>query len=291
MIPPGKNKVLFVHIGPEVGLISPQRIAAIAAAVPGGYWYLGGEPNVQAQGNTTPSAYAEIFHHYWAEIKAVDPAATLLSASVLNWDFTCEGCGGYQSGSNWAQLFRDAYIVKYGVEPPVDAWAIDAYPLTWYTVPMTNPEIVKDQIRGLRSWLDSIPAQSGKPIWVTELASHWAYAGWCIDGAGTYGPANWMIPTSSNSLSVCADPDVVVADESDYQWDAMVGYVEALAGWLDGQGASYNIEKWFFYKTWADITGRREYGYAGLSFFDGPEVGAGLTPAGELYRQYALGIR
>ena len=156
---------------------------------------------------------------------------------------------------------------------------------------MTNSQIVKDQILGLRAWLDSIPAQSGKPIWVTEVASHWAYAGWCIDQAGTYGPVNWMIPTSSRSLSLCTDPDVVLADESDYQWDAMVDYVDDLATWFDEDGPTLNIEKWFFFRSHYDITGRAQYGYAGLSFFDGPEVGAGLTPVGELYRQFALGIR
>ncbi|NQU10512.1 hypothetical protein HQ590_06975, partial [bacterium] len=250
----------------------------------------GGEPNIAAQGNTTPAAYADVFHYYWTEIKTADPAATLLSASILNWETICDGCG-YQSGREWAGLFRDAYIAKYGVDPPVDAWAIDTYPLTWYTVPMTNSQIVKDQILGLRAWLDSIPAQSGKPIWATEVASHWAYAGWCIDQAGTYGPVNWMIPTSSRTLTVCTDSAAVVADASDYQWDAMVGYVDALSGWLDGQGSSLNIEKWFFFRSYHDITGRSENGYAGLSFFNGPDVGAGLTPAGELYRQYALGIR
>ena len=281
-IPVGKHKVLFVPIGPQTPLLSPESIASAVAAVPGAYWYLGGEPNISAQGNTTPDAYADVLHYYWTEIKAVDPAATLLSASILNWETICDGCW-YQSGREWAGLFREAYIVKYGVEPPVDVWAIDTYPLTWYTVPMTNSEIVKDQIRGLRSWLDSIPAQSGKPIWVTEVASHWAYAGWCLDP--------WMLPTSSPVMTVCSDSSAVLADESDYQWDAMVGYVEALSSWLDERGPSLNIEKWFFFRSYHDITGRTENGYAGLSFFDGANVGAGLTPLGELYRLYALGLR
>ncbi|MBM3957275.1 MAG: hypothetical protein FJ313_04400, partial [Gemmatimonadetes bacterium] len=293
-IPAGKNKVLFVPIGPRVGLMSPENIAATVAAVPAGYWYIGGEPNVPAQGNTTPSAYADVFHYYWTEIRAVDPAATLLSASVLNWQDTCvptESCTWTNTGRDWAMEFREAYIAKYGVEPPVDVWAIDTYPLTWWTVPMTNADIVKAQIVGMRSWLDSVPAQAGKPIWVTEVASHWGYAGWCLDTEGAYAPVDWIIPTSSATLSNCNAEGVVIAGKSDYQWGAMAGYVDALASWFDQQGPSLNVQKWFFYKTYEDITGRAQFGYAGLSFFDGSQVGAGLTPAGELYRSYALGIR
>ena len=289
-IPSGKNKVLFVHISPSYGLLSPEEIAETVAQVPGGYWYLGGEPNIAAQDNMAPDAYAEVFHYYWTEIKAADPAAMLLSGSILNWEVICDGCG-YQSGREWVGLFRDAYMAKYGVEPPVDIWAIDTYPLTWYTVPMTNSEIVKDQIRGLRSWLDSIPEQSGKPIWVTEVASHWAYAGWCWDTTGAYGPAGGLLPTASEGFGACDNLLVVLADASDYQWDAMVGYVDDLCGWLDEQEPDLNIGRWFFYTTYEDITGRSQNGYAGISFFDGPEVGANLTPLGELYRSYALGIR
>jgi len=289
-IPAGKHKALFVHISPSYGLLSPEEIAETVAQVPGGYWYLGGEPNIAAQDNMAPDAYADVFHYYWTEIKKADPAAMLLSGSILNWEVVCDGCD-YQSGREWVGLFRDAYMAKYGVEPPVDIWAIDTYPLTWWTVPMTDSEIVKAQILGLRSWLDSIPAQAGKPIWVTEVASHWAYAGWCRDWAGTYGPVGWILPTSSTTLSACSDPPVVLADESDYQWDAMVDYVDDLSNWLVEWGPSYKIEKWFFYITYEDITGRSQFGYAGISFFDGPEVGANLTPLGELYRSYALGIR
>ena len=130
----GFNKVLFVSVKPEKGLLSPGEIAQIAQESPGSYWYLGGETNVEEQDGLPEAAYAEVFHYYWTEIKGVDPTAMVMSASVLNWDFTClrpenNGCSWDYSGREWVEEFRAAYLAQYLVESPVDLWSLDAYPL------------------------------------------------------------------------------------------------------------------------------------------------------------------
>jgi len=279
-----------VPIGPNVDLIPPETIAGVTTEAPGQVWYLGGEPNVIAQGNTTPSEYAQVFHYYWTQIKGRDPTATLLSASILNWDFTCTGCGSsYQSGSSWARAFRDAYMARYGTEPPVDGWSIDAYPLTWDDLPMVDSGIVKNQITGLRTWLDSTSAQRDKPIWVTEIASHWGYPGYCIDRSGAYHRIGAALPAVDGQGYTCTDE--LIAEESDFGWAAMALYVADLVEWLRDQGPSLHIEKWFFYRSYTDITGRTQNWYAGLSFFDEPSIGAALTLVGDIYREYALADR
>jgi len=71
----------------------------------------------------------------------------------------------------------------------------------------------------------------------------------------------------------------------------MALYVANLVEWLREQGPLLHIEKWFFYKSYEDITGRAQNWYAGLSFFDEPSIGAARSPVGNIYREYALGIR
>ena len=51
-----------------------------------------------------------------------------------------------------------------------------------------------------------------------------------------------------------------------------------------------SIERWFFYKTWRDVANASTDGYMGISFLDGPDVGAALNCLGETYRHRALGL-
>jgi len=273
--PPGTNKVPFIQVAPRIERTSPAELALLTAAAPGSYWYIGGEPNVVQQGNMTPEAFVDEFDYYATEIRAADPSARIMGPSILNWDFTCTGgCGGFRSGESWMRSFIDAYAASHGGDPPpVDVWSIDAYPLTWNTVPMTNWQIVRDQILGFRQYLaDEVPGHSSTPIWVTELASHWAFPAWAI---------------KDSALAIPPDLDI----EADYLWGEMEGYMDGILGWLKNEGPAINVDRWFFFKGYVDIEASIPEGYAGIYFYENGEEGASLNQLGEIYSDYIAGRR
>jgi hypothetical protein len=272
--PPGTHKVPFIPVTPKSTRLSPGELARLTSSAPGSFWYIGGEPNVRQQGNMTPEDFVDEFDYYATEIRSADPGARIMGPSILNWDFTCTGCGGFTSGETWMRAFIDAYAARHGgASPPVDVWSMDAYPLTWNTVPMTNWQIVRDQILGFRQFLDQeVPGHAQTPIWITELASHWAFSAWTItDGV-------LAIPPD-------LDPD------ADYLWNQMEDYMDGILGWLKTNGPAMNIDRWFFFKGHADIRALSTDGYAGIYFYEDASVGAPLNQLGEVYSDYVSGKR
>jgi hypothetical protein len=170
--------------------------------------------------------------------------------------------------------FIDAYAASHGGDAPlVDVWSLDAYPLTWDTVPMTNWQIVRDQILGFRQYLaDEVPGHSSTPIWVTELASHWAFSAWAIE---------------DSALAIPPDLDI----ETDYLWDEMEDYMDGILGWLKSEGPEINVDRWFFFKGYVDIAASHTEGYAGIYLYENDEEGASLNQLGEVYRDYIMGGR
>jgi hypothetical protein len=138
---------------------------------------------------------------------------------------------------------------------------------------MTNWQIVRDQILGFRQFLSlEVPGHSETPIWVTELASHWAFSAWTIE---------------NNALAIPSDLDI----ETDYLWDEMEGYMDGILGWLRDEGPANNIDRWFFFKGHADIEASSKEGYAGIYFYENGDEGSPLNPLGEVYRDYILQSR
>ena len=272
--PPGSIKVPFVSVKPGKTRLTPDEIATFTSAAPGSTWYIGGEPNVAQQDGISPEAYVDEFDYYVAEIRAADPTAKIMGPSILNWDFTCSGCPGFTSGETWMRQFVDTYIFTHGGNPPpVDVWAIDTYPLTWDNLPMTNWPLVRDQLIGFREYLsDEVPGHANTPIWVTEVASHWGFSGLEFpDGKIT-------IPAGQNF-------------QDDFLWDEMAGYMDGIITWLRDNSDTQNIERWFFYNDWTDISQAAEFGYAGIHFFESGDNGAALNQLGQLYHDYATGQR
>lgn len=272
--PNGTKKLPFISVKPGKDRLTPTEIATFTSAAPGSPWYIGGEPNVPQQDGITPEAYAVEFDYYATEIRASDPTAKIMGPSILNWDFTCTGCTGFQSGESWMRQFVDTYIFTHAGEvPPVDIWAIDAYPLTWDVLPMTNWQIVTDQLAGFRQYLrDEVPGHADTPIWLTEVASHWGFNGFrIVDGKLT-------IPEGQTY-------------ENSFLWDEEISYMDGIIGWLKVNAAAQNIERWFFYEDWADISKTAAGGYAGIQFFESGDDGAALNQLGQVYRDHALGLR
>jgi hypothetical protein len=269
--PPGTNRVPFISVKPGRERLALDLIDLYATGAPGSSWYIGGEPNVDQQDGISPADYVIEFDYYVERIKSADPTARIIGPSILNWDFTCSGgCGFSPSGEQWMREFIDSYALSHaGAVPPVDIWAIDTYPLTWDDLPMTNWQLVRDQMIGFRQFLEQeVPGHADTPIWVTEIASHWAYDSF------EFGPSGLVIP-----------------DGSVYRWDAMSGYLTGIFDWLSESGSAFGIDRWFLYRGYIDIQAHAMNGYAGIHLFESGEIGAKPTVLGELYRQYATGER
>jgi hypothetical protein len=193
-----------------------------------------------------------------------------MGPSILNWNFTCTGCSGFESGESWMRRFVDAYAIAHGgAAPPIDIWAIDTYPLTWDVLPMTNWQIVRDQLIGFRQYLNNeVPGHADTPIWITEIASHWAYQDFAIEDGG-----------------------LAVPEGLPYRWQDMTDYMDGILNWLENNSQSQNIGRWFFYVDWIDIERSAADGYAGIYFFESGDTGAPLNALGQVYRDHALGLR
>ena len=266
--PPGSTKVPYIPV--ILGNRIPEHVLTnIVLNAPGSYWYIGGEPNTRGISGT---AFVPEFDYYVGIIKDVDPTAKIVSASILNWDFTCTGCSGFPSGRSWLEEFITAYQAAHnGVLPPIDVWAIDAYPLTWNKVPMVDWFLVVQQIQGLRDFLDFELFRFNDPIWITEAGTHWAYDAWEI------GPGN--------KLTIPSHLDWV----ADYQWDVVSAYAESLIRWLLINGQSMKIEKWFFFRDWINPETHEgaDANYSGLYLFESQDIGSPLNQVGQLYFDYA----
>ena len=290
-VPPGASKVAYLRVpvgaaewGSEaydgvnemsddelaaLGVLTATELEQMAAASPGTSWYIFGEPN--KYGFITGARFAPMFHHLSSHIRAGDPTAKIVSPSILNWDWTCYQLCYYELGKNWIAGFISAYESRYGAKPDVDAWAMDAYPIDWVRTPnagVPHAQIVVDQITGLRDYLATIPEYAGTPIWITEISLHVGYDGWDQDPPG-----------SGNFVPV-----------GDYRWDGLSDYIIRVLDWLEANSSSKNIERWFFYKTWRDVANPSTDGFMGISFLDGPDVGATPNCLGETYRHRALGL-
>ena len=169
--------------------------------------------------------------------------------------------------------FRSAYLTQYGVEPPIDIWAIDVYPLDWWNLPTVDHQLAIDQVNGLRQYLDSV-GQQNKPIWITELGLHW---GW-----------DAMLFSIDEGYDSSCDP--YPQPTGTYQTAQVIGYLDAVFDWLDANTASKKIEKWFLLSTYENVITCNSGSYAGITFFDGPGVGANLTDVGQFFRDRVLGI-
>ena len=266
--------MIYVPVATNYQLKTGAEIQAIADAKPGSIWYVSGEPNILYDVDDL----IEDLRYYYTEIKNADPTARITSPSILNWEFTCIGCGGYTSGQVWMNDLVNRYQDLYGTLPPWDLWAIDLYPLDWLNLPTTGflPETIAQyspnkppnsesiparQIQGYRDFIDSLPGKSGQPIIVTELGMHWSWSEieYGLPGCPAGSPAG------------------------EYRPLAVLDYFDTVFTWLEDNAVSHNIERWFTYVTYSDITKCRFDGYTGMSLLNSPGVGAQLSDIGRWY--------
>jgi hypothetical protein len=245
-------------------LEGPALAELVARHPPGTAWYLGGEANVPTQGNTSGADYARYFHDAAATIRAVDPSARILSASVLNFVDTCRGCAGYTPGRDWVEEFRAAYLTAYGEEPPVDVWALDSYLLDWERLPMIDSAFLPQQVTAFRQYLDAIPGQAGKPIWLTEFGVIWAYEDldWVEQEDGRFG----------------------IAPAGAFRQDLLEAWLHETLAWLEAEGTRLGVERWFLF---ASSRPPDEPWYHGIELLARGPDGWQLTSLGAIYAAYA----
>ena len=263
---------------PEIqalGFPTRSQLDQMAQDSPGSYWYVFGEPN--RYGFMTGVRFAPVFHYLATQIKQADPTAKIVGTSMLNWDFTCVGCGGYVRGEVWLADFINAHLSRYGERPQVDVWAIDVYPIDWDNTPNNDPNklasykgdnvlhsyIATQQIQGMREYLDTLSEYTDTPIWITEVAVHVGYDDLDI------GPS--------------------ISPIGGYHWDKMSDYMIQVLDWLEANAGNLNVERWFFFSTWDDIENPGNDGYMGTIFFDDPNQGASRNCLGDLYSARSLG--
>ena len=263
-IPPGAAKALKVRSDRRA---PAPEIQAAARARPGSYWLIGNEPNNPGQDNVEPDAYAETLHYYVTTLKEADPSAKIAAPEILNFDATCTGCPGYPSGREWLDGLRREYRDRYGEEPPVDVWSIHTYDLDWEKLPQGDYAAQTKELLAFRKYLDTIPGQQGKPIWLTEFSVMWAY-----------GDIRWE--TSNKGLLAYPVGELKEAH--------LKGYLVAMIGWLRANAEALRLERWFLFashpyqETWAAAPG-------GMALMEGTGSAAHLTELGRLYKALARG--
>ena len=249
-----------------------SKSSAAAAASPGSVWHVYGEPNKF----TSPSGVATSVTAVLPSIRAVyqtilsaDSTARITSPGVLNWDWTCNGCGGFATGQSWMEEFISQYELEYGEAPPFDIWSMNTFPLDWGSFPTVRSDLVIGQIRALSDYLLSKPEYASKPIWITEFGLHW---GW--DNFTTPPECGgWWKPAGT------------------YQTAAVKQYLTDVFSWVDANASARNIEKVFLLSTYSDITECNAAAYAGLTLFHGTTAASGLTEIGVFYRDWIAGIK
>ena len=263
--PPGAEKVAVVRPGNEP---SVAELRARAARHPGAAWVIGNEPNTGLQDNLSPQAYAAFFDRVVTAIRAGDPTARIVAPNTLNFDFRCRGCAGDDlTGREWIDGFRAAYRELRGVEPPIDIWGIHAYEIDWLDPPMTDVSVMQAQLEGLRAYLDSIPEQRGRPIWLTEFAIIWGFDDWRFEAG--------------------ADGEVLVAPTGRFRADLIERFLVEALDWLETRGRPLGVERWFVFADHG-IPDPIFTTFAGISLMEAPDARSDLSRLGRVFRRRAL---
>jgi hypothetical protein len=293
-IPPGKKKVIAIPGLPGPSAAEIQAIVSHpSGAGVGAVWYILGEPNKEPA-YADPVPIVGQLRDLYTAIKAADPTALITSPAVLNWSFTCNGCGayaapalpaacqstgtpastsgGYLAGCVWMHQFLTAYQAAYGQSPPIDIWAIDVYPLDFTSVPTASSGHAATalvQLVNMRSYMNA-NGYAAKPIWIMELSLHW---GW--DQVAGQLLAQHFI----NGLwTPCGT----------YRTDMIIDYFRSVYNFLESN-PGLNVQRWFSFQTYQDVSTPNASATNGVSIFTTQSPSSSLTPFGQYFVNRAHG--
>ncbi len=255
-------------------------IDGVARGRPGAYWLIGNEPNVPGQdfdgryltnGNrdyaslrASATRYAEALRHYRTLIQSADPTARIVFGNFLNFDATCEACGGFFSTREYLNEVQLAFQREWGEEIPADlSWGIHIYLIDWLHLPMIDSIMVPREIALLRAYIDTVASRRGAPIWLTEFGVIWGYPNRCeVD----------------QLMANCPD--------SPFAEQAADTYLSATLDWLGNNAQLMGIDRWFFFANYA-LPEPFASVYGGMSLLDGSGPAAQLTRFGRTFLEFA----
>jgi hypothetical protein len=123
---------------------------------------------------------------------------------------------------------------------------------------MTNTDEPIRELKAFRDYVDGLPGQRGKPIWLTEFGVVWGYPTLCAEG---------------EKFSSCGAPLAV---------EEMARFLDTLFGWLRTDGRTLGIERWFLFTNFPPPEPfAAEPG--GIALLDGSSAEAGLTRFGRVF--------
>lgn len=108
----------MVRVGENTFFPNVDTLKSVAFNNPGSTWIIGNEADVIWQDNTTPAAYARVYHTVYNAIKSIDPTAKFVISGVVQVS---------PLRLHWLDLVWDSYYSMYGTEIPVDIWNIHTY--------------------------------------------------------------------------------------------------------------------------------------------------------------------
>lgn len=265
------SKLRTIMLEPGIHPIPIQSLNDMIAEEPGAYYQIGNEPNVNSHEYHEPRGYAVALQYYVENIKGVDPTAVFVGPNVLNFDFTCIGCGGYQSGHLWIDEMRSEYIGLYGEEPPIDIWGIHFYPIDWTQFPTTRVELIQRDLLAFRQYLDELG--SNAPIWITEFGLHWGFEGiQFVDADGEPCDGSGCLPSPSG----------------EYLEDSVADYLNSALTFFEAVSDDWNLDRWFIYRDFFGF-GPNPSWTNGLTLFESHLPGAELSNIGRLYQDRMFG--
>ena len=173
---------------PDTGIPNDKSFPEIATIIAeddrfkGQIWEIANEPDLGPW--IFPEDYAVWFHMFEQEIhrEENDPTAKIMNGGLflpmhimvakpdgslvqqnINWE-----------NFEWIKRFRDYYKTTYGVYPPVDVWNFHPYFWTDYAGFQSIPVVSfvdwdKYRITKVREFIDSLPEERGKPLYLTEM--------------------------------------------------------------------------------------------------------------------------
>lgn len=238
----------------------------VKAAPASSYWLIGNEPNVPGQDNATPADYARQYGAIRQIIRTLDPTAKMVGPNILNWNYTCNGCDGYAQADGWVTQMMQAYRQQTGREVDFEVWGIHTYGLNWSKLPLADYRQDISQVVAFRQFLNKLPAQANKPIWLTEFGVIWGY----------------------NDIRYYEDKqgNPRVAPAGQFQRQALLDYVGGYADWLLANATEYRLERWFIYTNFG-LPEPYSDAFSGISLFDGAGSASRLNEFGRLYRSKA----
>ena len=109
-----------ISLGSDWSINDTNDLKALIAEMPGSEWFIANEPDrpyreVGNQDDISPAVYAIAYHDLYQLIKAEDPTAKVIAGSIVQ---------PTDVRIKYLDLVLQEYKSRYGVQMPVDVWAI-----------------------------------------------------------------------------------------------------------------------------------------------------------------------